>query len=500
MSDRGSGILLHITSLPSPYGIGDLGPGAYRFANFLAETRQSYWQVLPLNPTDPGTGNSPYTSSSAFAGNPLLISPDLLCKDGLLDESDLRNSPEFLPQRADFDGVIDFKDKLFRIAYRNFTTNSEEFDSAYKQFCAINADWLDDYTFFKALKSHFQKQVWNKWPAQLRDRQPQALESWSEKLSEEIGYEKFLQFLFFRQWGYLKKYCNDRNIRIMGDLPYYVSYDSADVWMNPEIFKLNEKKQPSHVAGVPPDYFSATGQLWGNPVYRWDLMQQRKYVWWMRRMKHNFAHFDMVRIDHFRGFMAYWEVPATEKTAINGTWVKAPAEDFFTTLLRHFPDSTIIAEDLGVITPDVREIIQQFGFPGMRILLFAFDHSLPGNPYAPHNHVPNCLVYTGTHDNNTAKGWFLEEADEETTKRLFRYLGREFSENEVHWEFVRMAMMSVAKMVMLPMQDIIGLGSDAKMNRPGTANGNWIWRLEEKQITREIIDNLRQMTEIYGRT
>lgn len=496
---RGSGILLHITSLPSRFGIGDLGPDAFTFVDFLAKSGQKYWQLLPLNPTNPGGGNSPYYSSSAFAGNPLMISPELLRKDGLLSKSDLTNSPDFPKNKVDFDTVITYKEKLFQIAFQNFKNNNHHLTEAYSEFCSEHSLWLNDFTMFTALKNHFDQKIWLEWPKEIRESQSDAVQSFKEKLKEQIEFGKFLQFVFFQQWNKLKKYCEEKSVEIIGDVPYYVSLDSAAVWMNYQIFKLEENRHPTHIAGVPPDYFSKTGQLWGNPVYRWDTLKEQKYKWWINRLNHNLAIYHWIRIDHFRGFVGYWEVEASEKTAINGKWVNAPAEDFFNTLLQENPQLPIIAEDLGVITDDVKEIIQKFNFPGMRILQFAFSENIANNSYAPHNHIPNCLVYTGTHDNNTIKGWFQEEIDTETKKRLFKYIGYPVKPKDIHWELIRLALMSVANMAIVPIQDILGLNSDAKMNRPGTANGNWRWRLAPGQISKSVIQKLREMTEIYGR-
>lgn len=499
MMKRGSGILLHITSLPSKFGIGDLGPDAFRFVDFLAESGQKYWQLLPLNPTNPGGGNSPYYSSSAFAGNPLMISPELLEKDGLLCKSDIKNSPDFPKNQVDFDSVISFKTKLLKTAFKNFRNNNYHLKNTYSEFCSAHSIWLHDFTLFSAIKDHFGQKIWTDWPKEIRECQPEALDLFKEKLAEQIEFGKFLQFIFFQQWSNLKKYCEKISVEIIGDVPYYVSLDSAAVWMNYHIFKLDESRHPTHIAGVPPDYFSKTGQLWGNPVYRWEILKEQKYKWWINRLNHNLAMYHWIRIDHFRGFVGYWEVEATEKTAINGKWVKAPAEDFFNTLLQENPRLPIIAEDLGVITDDVKEIIDRFNFPGMRILQFAFDKNIANNSYAPHNHIPNCLVYTGTHDNNTIKGWFEEEIDAETKKRLSQYIGASVRAKDINWELIRLALMSVANMAIIPIQDILGLNSDAKMNRPGTANGNWRWRLEPRQISKAATRKLRNMTQIYGR-
>jgi 4-alpha-glucanotransferase len=497
MRKRTSGILLHITSLPSSFGVGDLGPCAYRFADFLAGARQGIWQVLPLGPTDPGLGNSPYSSPSAFAGNPLLISPELLVKDDLLNESDLRPLPDFPRQKVDYRLVRDYKMKLFYLAYERFKDTGDK--SEYEKFCSQNRYWLDDFALFSCLKEHFGKRPWNSWPQDARNRDPKILTQLRQQLNYELEREKFLQYIFFKQWALLKGYCNSRKIQIMGDMPIYVNYDSACVWANPWMFKLGGKKELSFVAGVPPDYFSDTGQLWGNPVYDWRYLKKTGFSWWIKRMEHNAELFDLIRIDHFRGLVAYWEVPASEKTAVKGRWVKAPAEDFLTALVNRFPRFPIIAEDLGLITDDVREVMRRFGLPGMRVLLFAFGEDNPNHPYLPHNFVPDCVVYTGTHDNNTIKGWFENEATAQEKRRLFRYLGKKANTRNLHWELIRLAMMSPAKLIILPMQDILGLGQGARMNRPATSSGNWQWRLLERQLNPTLLRRLSEMTQTYGR-
>lgn len=492
---RGSGILLHITSLPSPYGIGDMGPWAYKFVDFLSETKQSYWQILPLNPPAPTCNNSPYHGSSAFAGNTLLISPELMVHEGLLTEEDIKPLPSFQKNKVNYLEVISHKEKIFSKAYEHF---KEEDKSEFEKFCSENSNWLEDFVLFAALRAHL-KQVWSEWPPELRDRQPEALQKLKEQLHDRIGMEKFLQYVFYQQWFSLKSYCNRKGIQIIGDIPIYVDYDSADVWVNSKIFKLDKEKRPFFVAGVPPDYFSQTGQLWGHPIYRWDILKELGYEWWIRRIEHSLKLFDLVRIDHFRGFVAYWEIQAGEKTAVRGRWVEAPAEDFFTTLRKRFPHLPILAEDLGIITPDVREVMNRLGFPGMRVLLFAFGEEISTNPYAPHNHVRNCVAYTGTHDTNTVRGWFENEATPEDKERLFRYLGHKVSAGNVHWGFIRLASMSVANMAIFPLQDILGLGEAARMNRPATKEGNWQWRLSPNQLTPSLAGRLMEMTEIYGR-
>jgi 4-alpha-glucanotransferase len=497
MRRRGSGILLHITSLPSAYGIGDLGPEAYRWADFLAETKQSIWQILPLNPTDLAHGNSPYQSLSAFAGNPLLISPELMVKEGFLAQSDVENVPGYQIRTIDYPAVIASKERIFRVAYERFQQEGKRHE--YERFCTENSSWLDDFALFMALRDHFPVKAWTEWPQEVRDRRPGILESLKGELHDALEKAKFLQYVFFEQWHSLKAFCNHRGIQLFGDIPIYVIHESADVWANPELFTLDDERKPSVVAGVPPDYFSETGQLWGNPIYRWDVLRERGYSWWIKRVEHNLTLFDLIRVDHFRGLVGYWVVPAGETNAVNGTWVEAPAEDFLNALLRRFPQLPIIAEDLGVITSDVREIMHRFELPGMKVLLFAFGEDLPTNPYIPHNLPRKCVLYTGTHDNNTTRGWFEREATPEIKKRLFRYLGREAPADDIHWELIRLAMMSVANMVIVPIQDILGLGEEARMNRPATAEGNWQWRLLPDQLTSSIADKLSGMTEIYAR-
>lgn len=498
MDRRGSGILLHITSLPSHYGVGDLGPEAYQFADFLESAKQSWWQVLPLNPTSPIYGDSPYSSISAFAGNTLLISPDLLINEGLLSKEDLEPIPTFSEARCDFPEAIRYKERLLERAYQNFSERGkgrESFDS----FCYENSSWLDDYALFIVLKEKHNGLIWNQWPREFRDRDLASLKTTQQECRDQLEKEKFWQYLFYEQWQLLKVYCHEKGVHLFGDLSIYVSLDSADVWANPDLFKLDREKRPVFVSGVPPDYFSETGQRWGNPVYRWGLLKKGGYWWWRGRIAHNLLLFDALRIDHFRGLVAYWEIPAAEKTAINGRWVKVPVRDFLDTLNIHFPHLPIVAEDLGVITPDVREVMDQYALPGMKVLVFAFGEDNPMHPYLPHNYEKNFLVYTGTHDNNTARGWFEEEATPEDKRRLLRYLGGEVAVEEIHRALIRLAMMSVAKWVILPMQDVLGLGSEARMNRPSIAHGNWEWRLRPGQITTSVSETLREITETYGR-
>jgi 4-alpha-glucanotransferase len=499
MNLRRCGILLHITSLPSPYGIGDFGEAAYKFVDFLAETRQCLWQILPLNPTCSVYGNSPYSSNSAFAGNHIMISLDLLVQDGILSKADIEDPPTFRDDRVDYEAVTAYKANILRLAFDNIQGKLEG-DSEFKRFCCDNAYWLDDYALFVTLKDHFQGAIWSDWPDDIKRREIDAVRFWKEKLKDMILLEKFSQHLFFKQWFLLKEYSNSKNIQIMGDIPIYVTYDSADVWAKPEIFKLDDAKKLMFVAGVPPDYFSTTGQLWGNPVYNWDVLKETGYSWWLRRIEFNLKLFDIVRFDHFRGFVSYWEVPAGEKTAVSGRWVNTPVKDFFNILYRHFPSLPIIAEDLGEeITPEVREIMSIFEIPGMKVLQYAFGKDLPASPFIPHYYTTSCVVYTGTHDNNTTKGWYKKEISYEDRDRIQKYLGGDITEDNIHSHLIRLAMMSVANMVVIPLQDILGLGEESRMNFPSTSENNWEWRLLPEQITSELIRELTKITVIYGR-
>ena len=503
---RTSGILLHPTSLPGPYGIGDLGPEAFNFADFLEYTGQGLWQVLPLGPT--GYGNSPYMCFSAFAGNHILISPDMLVREGLLDSSDLDSLPPFHSGRVDYGAAKDFKKTVLLRSYQKFKENPEACPSGeYTAFCEQNAFWLEDYALFMALKKAHDGQVWTNWEQGAAQRDPESLAAWKEKLGDEIGLHKYLQYIFFRQWNLLKDYCHGKGIRIVGDIPVYVSYDSADVWGNRHLFFLDEKGSPRVVAGVPPDYFSSTGQRWGNPIYQWDLMKESGYRWWTDRFRQNLSMVDIVKIDHFRGFEAYWEIPASEPTAVKGRWVKGPGASLFRSVRDALGDIDVIAEDLGVITDEVTALREESGFPGMKVLQFAFDPDFGGREYLPHNHVPDCVVYTATHDNDTTTGWFNTKAGAHTSQTqeeiererafVLEYLGRDG--NEIHWEFIRLAMGSVADAAIFPLQDLLGLGSGARMNLPGTSEGNWEWRFTAEMITPEIRERLKKITRLYER-
>ncbi len=497
VNKRGSGILCHITSLTSPHGIGDFGPGAYSFADFLSASQQKYWQILPLNPTDLVYQNSPYHSLSASALNPLLISAEILLEEGLLGRKDLESAPSFSGGRVEFEKVIPFKRKILRAAYERFKErrDNQEFD----RFLEENKSWLEDFGLFVVLKSRFRGIAWPRWPSEIRDRHPEAMKNARKDYQDEMRREMFFQFLCSSQWDKLKSYCHRRGISIAGDVPIYVVHDSAELWAHPELFHLDEDRKPTVVAGVPPDYFSETGQLWGNPLYRWDLMKDNGYLWWIQRLTRNLKLFDFLRIDHFRGFVGYWEIPAGEKTARNGRWVEAPAMDFFDTLKRKLATFPIVAEDLGTITPDVEEVMEHFAIPGMKVLLFAFGEDNPAHPYLPHNYKRNCWVYTGTHDNSTVRGWFSDEAGPEEKQRFFRYVGRIPEEKDIPWEFIRLGAMSEADTFIVPVQDLLGLGGEARMNRPATKKGNWRWRLMPEMLTAELAEKLGGLTRTSGR-
>lgn len=498
--NRSAGILLHPTSLPSRYGIGDLGSSAYQFVDFLVAGRLSLWQMLPLGPT--GYGDSPYQSFSAFAGNPLLISPDRLVADGFLPAKAIEKVPDFPTGQVDFGPVIDYKRDLLRAAHDYFQENATPAQrDAYNRFCLNTSYWLDDYALFMALKEHHKDQdggVWNTWPRPIAKRQVKAMKQWTRDLANDIESHKFQQFLFYKQWLELKSYANKQGIKIIGDIPIFVAYDSADVWSHPELFHLSKDGSPSVVAGVPPDYFSATGQRWGNPLYNWEKIAAENYDWWVKRIHMNLVQADIVRIDHFRGFEAYWEIPATEPTAVIGRWVKGPDAAFFEAIQAKLGELPIIAEDLGVITPEVEELRDRFAFPGMRILQFAFGGER-NSSFLPYNYIKNTVVYTGTHDNETTLGWYLN-ATEDERDHVRRYTVS--SGRDIVWDLIRLAYASVADIAVIPMQDVFVLGNEARMNFPGKEGGWWRWRYTREMFSARasgIALGLAELAYLYGR-
>jgi 4-alpha-glucanotransferase len=503
---RASGILLHPTSLPGPFGVGDLGPGAYSFIDFLAETGQTLWQILPLGPAS--FGNSPYMCFSAFAGNPLLVSPEKLVEEGLLAPADIENPPSFPRSRVDYGRVFRYKIPLLQKSFQKFKKMSPSSHlEDYYSFCQRNAFWLDDYALFMSLKALHDNRVWSTWEEKIARRDPGALVEWRNQLPDEIFFHKYAQYLFFKQWQELKNYCHEKGICIIGDMPVYVAHDSVEVWVNRDLFYLDARGDPIVVAGVPPDYFSATGQRWGNPIYRWDVMAGTGYKWWIDRFRDNFAFVDILRLDHFRGFESYWEIPAAEPTAVNGSWIKGPGAALFQAVQDDLGLLPIIAEDLGVITAEVDVLRDQFGFPGMRVLQMAFGNDPQAPEFRPHNHVCNCVVYTATHDHNTTAGWFTAEPGSQTVQtkeeveRERKYARTYVNSNgtEIHWDFIRLALGSVARIAIFPLQDVLGLGTEARMNLPGTARGNWEWRFSAEMLTPAIRGKLRELTGIYER-
>ncbi len=494
MNDRASGILLHPTSLPSRGGIGDLGPAAYEFADFLAAARQGLWQILPLHPA--GLGNSPYSSISAFAGNPLLISLERLAERRWIDPKRLNSLPE-QTREVSYEHVRATKLPMLREAAQNFlghANNSER--ERYQRFCRDHAWWLEDFILFEALRRRYRGAPWSRWPHELARRQPDALQFAREELADELALGRVVQFAFFEQWRSLRKYCEARAIRIIGDVAIFVDFDSADVWTHQDIFRLKEDLEPEVVAGVPPDAFSETGQRWGNPLYRWDVLRQRGFDWWIQRMRGALQMCDLVRLDHFRGFEKCWEIPASEPTAVHGRWVEGPGDELFHALRQALGGLPFIAEDLGYITPEVHALRERLRIPGMRVMQFGF-----GNPgahiYLPHKFEPNTVVYTGTHDNDTTVGWWNTSATEDERRAIRAYLG--IDQDGVNWSFIRAAEASVARYAIVPLQDVLGLDSAGRMNTPSRSNGNWTWRFQPGAITPEIVERLAELATVADR-
>ncbi len=502
---RAAGILLHPTSLPGPYGIGDFGPEAYRFADFLQESGCGLWQVLPLNPT--GYGDSPFQCFSASAGNPLLISLEKLVEKGLLGSQDLGDLFSFPEDHVDYGSVIKTKTPLLRKAAERFFQSGFSSRKDFEAFCRENAPWLDDFALFMAVKNTQDLVAWTKWPADIAQRRPQALRDWSTRLARDIEAIKFWQFEFFQQWHELREYCHQRSIRIIGDIPIYVAHDSSDVWANRQFFCLDERGNPEKVAGVPPDYFSATGQLWGNPIYNWPAIKSDGYRWWIERFRAGLRLYDILRIDHFRGFEAYWEVPGSDTTAMNGQWVKGPGGELFAAVQAELGELPVIAENLGVITPEVEAIRHQFGYPGMAILQFAFGNDPQGPSFRPHNYAHELVAYTGTHDNDTVIGWWMSKGAGDSVRTpedvkkehefARAYLG--FESEPINWVMIRALLRSVADTAVIPLQDVLDLGSSARMNLPGTPSGNWRWRMKAGVLTKPLAARLGEMNHMYDR-
>ncbi len=501
-NQRSSGILAHISSLPGPYGIGDIGPSSFGFLDFLHRGGQRCWQILPTVPTSLHFDSSPYMSTSAFAGSPLLISPDALSRMGLLDQKEVQDHPKFPPYLTDYPQVVRYKKRLLELSYKSFTA---EGDRQYLQFVS-RTPWLNDYALYMCLKDVYEQKPWSAWPEDLARRDPTALAEAEDRYAERINYYLFEQYIFFLQWSELKRYAQDRDIKLIGDIPIYVALDSSDVWANQSIFEIDEEAlKPIRVSGVPPDYFSKTGQLWGNPLYRWGSkdpqIESALTDWWVQRFKAMFALVDIARVDHFRGFQTYWAVPATEKTAINGDWLEGPGAPFFARIYKQLGELNIIAEDLGEITSEVIKLRDRLGFPGMKVLQFAFD-SNPENSFLPYNFTtPNCVVYTGTHDNDTTMGWFLSSLlSDQDRQRIKRFANRLMHDDSpINHDLIYLALSSIAALAVIPLQDLLGFGSDCRMNTPGVAKGNWRWRCEEKYLTDQLAEDLRRLTARFGR-
>ena len=497
---RSAGILLPVTSLPSKFGIGDFGPEAVKFADFLHDAGQKIWQVLPMTTIDPGCGNSPYSPTSAFAGNHLLISPEILADEGMITPDELEKLSakyDFAknPERVDYESARDFKTEILNAAHKRYMKGST---SDLRAFTA-SSEWLEDFALFSVIKQVNGGAAWHTWPDDLKHRDPEAIRKFKAEYSDEISRQEFYQYIFFRQVKALHKYLNELDIQIVGDMPLYVTLDCADVWQNPSQFNLDEDLNPVTVAGVPPDYFSETGQLWGNPCYKWDVMQKDGFTWWIRRLKNLLAMFDKIRIDHFRGLVAYWAVPYGEETAKNGEWIDVPYEKFFAALRENFPSMPFWAENLGIITPDVEQVRKDYSLPGMLVLHFAFGNPWD-NPYAPHNHTRDSVVYTGTHDNNTSRGWFENDASEEEINNFASYIGRGVMDGFIFAsEVTRLAVSSVADTAIIPMQDYLRLGAESRINVPSTPSGNWEWRMRNDAIPDGLADRIKAACKLYGR-
>lgn len=493
---RSAGLLLHITSLPSAFGVGDLGPEAYKFVDFLTRANQRYWQVLPLSPVSVAEGFSPYSATSAMAGNTLMISPEQLAADGLLSASELKRFRIEPKHTADFAHAEASRDTLLELAWKRSGKRDRR---PFEAFANHESWWLDDFAAYAVLKESFEGKPWHRWPAEFQNRDKKALAQLQADATEKIAKVKWLQFVFAKQWSQLREHCRKQGIRLLGDLPFYTSYDSADVWSTRKIFAIRSDGAMTSVAGVPPDYFNNNGQLWGMPVFRWNILRRQGYKWWINRLRRNLELFDEVRLDHFRAFAGYWEVPATEKTAKHGGWKKGPGIDLFEKLKHEFPNMPFVAEDLGEITPDVYELRDRYALPGMKVLQFAFGGEVATSGHIPHNYDENFFVYTGTHDNNTTVGWFKKEASPTAQKQLEAYAGIKVTTRNVHLILLRLAYASVAKTVIIPLQDILGLDDKSRMNIPASPRGNWQFRTSPGSINKDVEKYLRRMTYVYGR-
>ncbi|MDY4077289.1 MAG: 4-alpha-glucanotransferase [Clostridium sp.] len=494
---RGAGILMHIASLPGEYGIGTLGKEAFKFAEFLETSGLKYWQILPLGHTS--YGDSPYQCFSAFAGNPYFIDYDILREEGILREEDYKNENYGdNPERIDYGVIFESKNKVLKRAYENFKKgNLKELAQKVEKFKEENSFWLEDYSLYMALKNHFNLVSWEKWPNDIKKREPEAIQKYKESLKDEIEFWSFVQYLFFEQWNALKDYTNSLGIKIIGDIPIYVAEDSVDAWSAPENFKMDLKEmKPLFVAGCPPDMFSETGQLWGNPIYDWDAMKKNNYKWWISRIKESLKLYDIVRIDHFRGFESYWQIPYGEPTAVNGKWVKGPGMSLFNAIKEELGEINVIAEDLGFLTDEVKEFLAETGYPGMKILEFAFGGG--DSEYLPHNYIKNCIAYTGTHDNDTFLGWFEKTGSKKEVRNAIRYLGLN-EEEGYNWGFIRGIWSSVADTAIAPMQDFLNLGHESRVNLPSTLGINWQWRAKKEDINENLANKIYKFTKLYGR-
>jgi 4-alpha-glucanotransferase len=498
-TERGSGILLHISSLPSAYGIGDLGNSARVFADFLQRSGQKYWQLLPLNPTEQGQGFSPYSALSSKAGWPVYISVNDLVKEGFLIEEDIRTAELPSETSVDYTLVERTKMRLLAKAFENFVQQDSLHHQAFFLFCEKEKHWLDDFTLFQLLKIKHEGLPWFNWTDEYKKRNAEALENFSTQHRDELQKLKWYQYIFNIQWTALKGYCNRNNTKLIGDIPFYVSYDSADVWSAQHLFSLDNQAECTGVAGVPPDAFSDDGQLWGMPTFNWQAMEADGYQWWIERLRRNVELFNITRLDHFRAFAAYWKVPAGSTTAISGQWIIGPGKKFFEVIKKEFPKLPFVAEDLGDIDDDVLNLRDEYDLPGMKVLQFAFDHNMARNPYMPHNYDKNFLVYTGTHDNNTTIGWWKTQPDLHVHRLLEHYTGQIVNEGNAHIIMMRLAYASVAKIAIVPMQDVLGLDEKSRMNTPSSSNGNWVWRMMPHQLNADAENLIRGLTEMYNR-